>query len=101
MRPRRTGRTWKSVAGVLLAGLLGGCALTAVPADDSRTAAVGRILDLETNHGFAIVEFPEGRRMSVHLGMRDLDKYTVGDDLRIDSYGRPLPPLPRSPRRSG
>jgi hypothetical protein len=89
------------VAGVLLAGALGGCALTAPGLDDSRTAAVGRIVDLDSNHGFAIVEFPPGRRMFVHLGKRDLEKYEVGDDLRVDSYGRPLPPLPRSPRRPG
>jgi hypothetical protein len=29
-----------------------------------------------------------------------MDKYLVGDDLRIDSFGRPLPPVPRSPHPS-
>ena len=86
------------VGGALL-GAAAGCALNGAGGDDSRTAAVGRIVDLETNHGFAVVEFPD-RRMSVHLSKRDLDKYRVGDDLRIDSYGRPLPPVPRSPRPS-
>jgi hypothetical protein len=52
---------------------------------------------MDANHGYAIVEFPD-RRMFVHLGKRDMDKYLVGDDLRIDSFGRPLPPVPRSPR---
>ena len=86
---------------VLVGGALAvaGCALNGTGPDDSRTAAVGRIVDLDANHGYAIVEFPD-RRMFVHLGKRDLDKYLVGDDLRIDSYGRPLPPQPRSPRPS-
>jgi hypothetical protein len=93
----------KSVAMVLVGGALvgavAGCGLAASGVDDSRTAAVGRIVDIDTNHGYAIVEFPD-RRMFVHLGSRGMDKYFVGDDLRIDSYGRPLPPVPRSPRPS-
>jgi hypothetical protein len=84
------------LAGGALVGALAGCALNGAGPDDSRTAAVGRIVDLDANHGYAIVEFPD-RRMFVHLGKRDMDKYLVGDDLRIDSFGRPLPPVPRSP----
>jgi hypothetical protein len=87
------------LVGAVLVGALAGCALTAAEPDDSRTAAVGRIVDIDTNHGYAIVEFPD-RRMFVHLGSRGMDKYFVGDDLRIDSFGRPLPPVPRSPRPS-
>ena len=87
------------LVGSALLGAVAGCALTGAGGDDSRTAAVGRIVDIDTNHGYAIVEFPE-RRMFVHLGKRDLDKYLVGDDLRVDSFGRPLPPVPRSPRPS-
>ena len=87
------------LVGGALAGALAGCALNGAGPDDSRTAAVGRIVDLDANHGYAIVEFPD-RRMFVHLGKRDMDKYLVGDDLRIDSYGRPLPPVPRSPHPS-
>ena len=87
------------LVGSALVGAVAGCALTDAGPDDSRTAAVGRIVDIDTNHGYAIVEFPE-RRMFVHLGKRDLDKYLVGDDLRVDSFGRPLPPVPRSPRPS-
>jgi hypothetical protein len=84
------------LVGGALAGVVAGCALNGAGPDDSRTAAVGRIVDLDANHGYAIVEFPD-RRMFVHLGKRDMDKYLVGDDLRIDSFGRPLPPVPRSP----
>jgi len=82
-----------------LVGAVAGCALTDAGLDDSRTAAVGRIVDIDANHGYAVVEFPD-RRMFVHLGSRGLDKYFVGDDLRVDSFGRPLPPVPRSPRPS-
>jgi hypothetical protein len=84
------------LVGSALVGAVAGCALTGAGPDDSRTAAVGRIVDMDANHGYAIVEFPD-RRMFVHLGKRDMDKYLIGDDLRIDSFGRPLPPLPRSP----
>ena len=87
------------LVGGALVGALAGCALIGAGPDDSRTAAVGRIVDLDANHGYAIVEFPD-RRMFVHLGKRDMDKYLIGDDLRIDSFGRPLPPLPRSPHPS-
>ena len=84
------------LVGSALVGAVAGCALNGAGPDDSRTAAVGRIVDMDANHGYAIVEFPD-RRMFVHLGKRDMDKYLVGDDLRIDSFGRPLPPVPRSP----
>jgi len=87
------------LVGSALVGAVAGCALPGAGPDDSRTAAVGRIVDLDANHGYAIVEFPD-RRMFVHLGKRDMDKYLIGDDLRIDSFGRPLPPLPRSPHPS-
>jgi hypothetical protein len=66
-----------------------GCAMTADAQDDSRVAAVGRIVDLDHNHGYAIVEFPNGR-MFVTMDKRDMGKFIVGDDLRIDSFGRPL-----------
>ena len=102
MKSRRIER---SVIVVLLAGALvgavAGCALSAAgPQDDSRTAAVGRIVDLDVNHGYAIVEFPN-TRMFVNLPKRDLDKYRVGDELRIDSFGRPLPPPGIAPRFRG
>ncbi len=92
------------VAILLLGGALGsavaGCALAPAGTDDSRVAAVGRITDLDANHGFAIVEFPTGR-MFVNIDKRDMGKYIVGDDLRVDSFGRPLPPQPRLPRPRG
>ena len=104
MKIRRR-RTIKSIAVIVgLAGALGntvaGCALAPAETDDSRVAAVGRITDIDGQHGYAIVEFPNGR-MVVSIDKRDLDKYVVGDELRVDSYGRPLPPQPRSPRSRG
>jgi hypothetical protein len=71
--------------------VLGACAFTTVTVDDtSRVAAVGRISDIEVLHGYAIVAFPNGR-MNVSMDKRELEQYRVGDELRIDSYGRPLP----------
>jgi hypothetical protein len=64
---------------------------------DGREAAVGRITDIDASHGYVIAEFPNGR-MFVTIDKRDIGKFIVGDDLRIDSFGRPLPPQPRSPR---
>ena len=64
---------------------------------DRQEAAVGRIVDVDANHGYVIAEFPNGR-MFVSIDKRDMGKYIVGDDLRIDSFGRPLPPQPRSLR---
>ena len=84
-------RALSLLAVVLGAPLVGACA--SAPDDESRVAAVGRIADVDANHGYLIVEFPTGR-MFVTVDKRDLGKYIVGDDLRIDSYGRPLPPKP-------
>ena len=95
----RTRRATKSVivTVVVLGSALAGCTLNAAEPDDSRVAAVGRITDIDANHGYAIVEFPTGRWF-VNIDKRDLGRFTVGDELRIDSFGRPLPPQPRTPR---
>ena len=82
----------------LVLGLLGaGVGPAPAAQHDGQQAAVGRITDIDGNHGYVIAEFPNGR-MFVSIEKRDIGKYIVGDDLRIDSFGRPLPPLPRSPR---
>jgi hypothetical protein len=74
----------------LAALTLTGCAVpAAAPVDPSRVAAVGRITDIEVQHGYLIVEFPNGR-MNVSVDKRWLERYRVGDQLAIDSYGRPL-----------
>jgi hypothetical protein len=79
---------------------LAACALTApVPADDARVAAVGRIVDLDPNHGYAIVQFPT-HRMFVTMDKREMGKFIVGDEMRVDTFGRPLPPRPGAGRPS-
>ena len=65
---------------------------------DRQEAAVGRIVDMEFHHGFVVVEFPNGR-MNVAMDKREMGRYIVGDELRIDSFGRPLPRRPPPPRK--
>ena len=87
-----------SVRVALMLVLLGAGVGPALAAQhDRQEAAVGRIVDIDANHGYVVAEFPNGR-MFVSLDKRDMGKYMVGDDLRIDSFGRPLLPQPRSPR---
>ena len=64
---------------------------------DRQEAAVGRIVFLEANHGFAVVDFPNGR-MNVIMDKREMGQYIAGDEIRIDSFGRPLPRRPAPPR---
>ena len=67
-----------------------GCAATVPVRDDSRVAEVGRITDIDAQHGYAIVQFANGR-MFVTMDKRELGHYIVGDELRVDSFGRPIP----------
>ena len=61
---------------------------------DRQEAAVGHIVDIDAHHGYVIAEFTNGR-MFVSIDKRAIDQYRIGDDLRIDSFGRPLPRLGR------
>ena len=81
---------------VLGAPLMAACAAT--PDDDARVAAVGRVADIDVNHGYLIAEFPNGR-MFVSIDKRDLGKFIIGDEIRVDNFNRPLPPRPRVPTR--
>ena len=70
--------------------ILAACAMPATTVDDtSRVAAVGRISDIEVQHSYLVVQFPNGP-MNVSVDKRALERYRIGDELRIDSYGRPL-----------
>ena len=70
--------------------ILTACAMPAAPVvDQSRVAAVGRITDIEAQHSYLVVQFPNGP-MNVSVDKRALERYRVGDELLIDSYGRPL-----------
>ena len=74
----------------LAALVLVACAMPPpAPIDTRGAAAVGRITDIEVQHGFLVVQFPNGP-MNVSVDMRALERYRVGDQLAIDSYGRPL-----------
>ena len=77
---------------VLLLVLLASAFGPAFAADDptSREVAVGRVVEIQVKHGFLIAEFPT-RRMFVGMDKRELGSYIVGDEIRIDSVGRPLP----------
>ncbi len=69
--------------------LLGAYAAPAAGVAASREAAVGRVVGVEVNHGDLIAEFPDVR-MNVAADKRELGWYIVGDQIRIDRFGRPL-----------
>lgn len=73
--------------------VLAACASAMTPSAEIRppAAAVGRITDIEVQHGYVVAEFPNGR-MNVSMDKRALNYYRIGDEIRIDSYGRPLGP---------
>ena len=77
---------------VLGAALLGSaCASASVGQDDSsRVAAVGKIEGIEASHGYVTAMFPTGRAI-ISMDKREIGQYIIGDEIRIDSYGRPLP----------
>jgi hypothetical protein len=81
-----------AIAAVLLTV---GCAGTVAAQDD---VTVGRIVDMEPHHGYVVVQFSNGR-MNVAMDKRQMGQYIVGDEIRIDSFGRPLPKLGAEPRR--
>ena len=70
--------------------LLGACAAPVAEVPTSQGAAVGRVVDIQVTHGYLIAEFPSGR-MYVGMDKRELGWYIVGDQIRIDTFGRPLP----------
>jgi hypothetical protein len=72
-----------------------GCVGVAAAQTDS---SVGRIVDFEPFHGYVVVEFQNGR-MNVSMDQRQMGQYSIGDEIRVDSFGRPLPPPPGGPRR--
>ena len=75
---------------LLASGFLGGGPALAAEDPTSREAAVGRVADIDVKRGYLIAEFPNGR-MFVGMDKRELGRYIVGDQIRIDTFGRPLP----------
>lgn len=88
-----------SLRRVALVLVLLGAGVGPVPAaqHDGQEAAVGRIVFMEYLHGYVVVDFPNGR-MNVAMDKREMGQYVAGDDIRIDSFGRPLPRRPDPPR---
>ena len=72
--------------------------LSAAPAwpadDDAQVALVGRVIYLDVNDGIVIGSFPTGQRV-INMDRRELQRYILGDEIRLDSLGRPLPPRGR------
>jgi hypothetical protein len=83
---------------LLGAASVAGIAAT-VAAQNDPHVAVGRVVDIEPHHGYVVVEFANGR-MNVAMDKREMGQYAVGDEIRIDSFGRPLPRRPPAPRLS-
>ena len=68
---------------------VGACAMPAGQYQAAPAAAVGRVEGMEAQHGYIIAQFPSGR-MNVSMDKREVEHYRIGDEIRIDSYGRPL-----------
>lgn len=75
---------------VLVLPLLGGCAAGTTPTPSAPAAAVGKVIFLDFADGFIVADF-DGRRMVIGLDKREIGSYAPGDEIRIDSAGRPLP----------
>jgi hypothetical protein len=58
---------------------------------------VGRIIDMEYHHGYVVVQFPT-RRMYVTMDKREMGQYAVGDEISLDTFGRPQPRVQPPPR---
>lgn len=66
-----------------------GCAAIRNEAPPSQAAAVGRVDVVDATEGFILAEFPSGRMM-IGLDKREIGHWVSGDEIRIDSFGRPL-----------
>jgi hypothetical protein len=66
--------------------LAAGPALAAEQAVD-----VGRIVIIDGNEGYVIAEFPNGQRL-INVDRRTIWRYKIGDEIRVDSFGRPQYP---------
>jgi hypothetical protein len=75
---------------LLASGFLGAGPALAAEDPTSREVAVGRVVGIQVSHGYLTAEFPNGR-MNVGMDKRELGWYIVGDEIRIDTFGRPLP----------
>jgi hypothetical protein len=86
------------VLALLAAAAVAGGAAATVAGQDDPHVAVGRVVDIEVHHSYVVVEFANGGRMNVGMDRREMGQYAVGDEIRIDTFGRPLPKLGGGPR---
>ncbi|MGH7390302.1 MAG: hypothetical protein ACREM3_12720 [Candidatus Rokuibacteriota bacterium] len=75
---------------VLVAGLAAGCAGSLREAPVPAAAEVGRVEFEVANEGYIVASFPSGSRM-IAMDRFQMSRYVPGDEIRIDSFGRPLP----------
>jgi hypothetical protein len=54
-------------------------------------AEIGQIYIIDGCEGYVIATFPSGQRI-VYIGKQSIWRYREGDEIRIDAFGRPLPP---------
>jgi hypothetical protein len=80
---------------VAVALVAAGCAGVVAAQTD---VTVGRIVDMEPFHGYVVVEFANGR-MNVAMDKREMGRYIIGDEIYIDSFGRPVAPPAGAQRR--
>ena len=52
---------------------------------------VGRVMIVDGCEGYVIAAFPNGQRL-IYVGKHSIWRYQVGDQIRVDAFGRPQPP---------
>lgn len=67
-----------------------GCAALRTGAPPFQVAATGRVSIVDATEGFILAEFPGGSWRMIALDKREIGRYTTGDPISIDSFGRPL-----------
>jgi len=72
---------------VLAVALAAGCAAAGPPREP---AAVGRVEIVDGREGYIHAVFPQGRT-TIFVDKRELWKYAPGDEIAVDSAGRPIP----------
>ncbi|HEU5322097.1 MAG TPA: hypothetical protein VFX28_14940 [Methylomirabilota bacterium] len=80
----------RRIAPLVLAVLaLTGCAMAGGEAPPA-AAAVGLVVEVDNQEGFVIARFSTGQTL-IGVDKREMGRYRPGDEIRVDSFGRPLP----------
>lgn len=75
------------ILGLLVVVAVAGPVLAADQPAADQPVEVGRIYVIDGNKSYMIAEFPSGRRV-IDVDRRNLWRYRVGDEIRVDSFGR-------------